>query len=147
MHWRRDRKLLQTCTITLRFWATNIPERIVNNRLRPSTPHDWLYGVLGLGSLALLISGGVLTSRAYLWSAGAVHDYLPGVGGLVAGVFGVALAEILSILHQLYRRVAEVEASSRERVAETEARVLACLSSPAGARADARGQHVESSSP
>jgi hypothetical protein len=77
---------------------------------------------LGLGSLALLVGGGVLTVRAYLSSTGAVSDYLPGVGGLAAGVFGLALAEGLSILHQLYRRLAEVEVSARERVAQAEAR-------------------------
>jgi hypothetical protein len=85
-------------------------------RLRPITAHGWLSVVLSLGSMALLITGAILVAKG---------EYLLGIGGLVAGVFAAALIEILLVLHQLYRRVAEVETSSRERVAEAEARILA----------------------
>lgn len=108
----------------------------MNNRLRPFSLHGWLDGVLGPGSLCLLVAGGVLTVRAYLYSAGAVSDYLPGVGGMAAGVFGLALAEVLSVLHQLYRRLAEVEASVRGRSADAEARA----NGPASPGPDAPGR-------
>ena len=116
----------------------------MSNRLRPFTPHGWVDGILGLGSLVLLVSGGVLTVRAYLSSASTVSDYLPGIGGLTAGVFGLALAEMLSVLHQLYRRLAEVETSVRERVAEAEARVIARLAAPPGPDAGNRAESAGS---
>lgn len=97
------------------------------NRLRPTTVHGWVDGTLSLGSLALLVTGLISVVRA---------DYFPGVCGLVAGVFGFALVEVLSVLHQLYRRLAEVEASIQERVAEAEARVLARLTGPPGTAAE-----------
>lgn len=100
------------------------------SRLRPLAVHGWVDGILSLGSLALLVTGAVLVGRA---------EYLAGVAGLVAGVFGFALVEVLSILHQLYRRLAEIEVSTRERVAEAEARLLARLTGTPGGGPSDRG--------
>jgi hypothetical protein len=118
----------------------------VGNRLHPFTQHGWVDGALSLGSLVLVVVGGVLTLRAYLYSPGAAADYLPGVGGLAAGVLGLAVAEVLSVLHQLYRRLAEVETSVRERVAEAEARVLARPPAPPGSEPSGRGAAGEPTS-
>ncbi len=69
----------------------------------------WLEGVLLPTSYLLLLGGGVLAVRPALAGSGSVTDYLPGVVGLVAGLFGLALCELLGAVHELHTRLARQE--------------------------------------
>ena len=69
----------------------------------------WLEAVLLPTSYLLLLGGVVLAVRAALAGSASVTDYLPGVAAFVAGLFGLALCELLGAVHELHARLARQE--------------------------------------
>lgn len=69
----------------------------------------WLEGVLLPISYLLLLGAGVLVVRPAVAGSASVTDYLPGVAALVAGLFGLALCELLGAVHELHAGLARQE--------------------------------------
>ena len=69
----------------------------------------WLEGVLLPTSYLLLLGGVGLAVRPAVAGSDSVADYLPGSAALVAGLFGLALCELLGAVQELHARVARQE--------------------------------------
>jgi hypothetical protein len=70
--------------------------------------------------LALFVGGVVLLFEAKPSPLFVASDYFPGVCGVAAGVFGLALAGLVEQLHQLYSRAARAEFELSKRRTESD---------------------------
>ena len=69
----------------------------------------WLEWVLLPVSYALLLGGAALTARPALAGSAAVADYAAGAAALVAGMFGLAMCELLGQVRELHARIGRLE--------------------------------------
>ena len=69
----------------------------------------WLEWVLLPVSYALLLGSVALTARPALAGSAAVADYAAGAAALVAGLFGLAVCELLGQVQELHARLGRLE--------------------------------------